>query len=186
MKHQITFDSQYKPKDKIRSTGDLQVNDIIEHRARKTLTFKVVEFKNSKVIVRRFDEWGNPVEKYRGYAIGNSDIRNGAIRCVGYMTPVDGEPEDTRPKVTRGDTKLGAKGEKVYTLEELNGCIFGVHFGLRYNNILREFENLAGEFSPENLTCDGELSDVQVQRKRMELLAKWNLLEQYIGVKVQR
>jgi hypothetical protein len=44
-----------------------------------------------------------------------------------------------------------------------------------------EFLMLAGQLSPENLTCDGELSPSQVARKRRQINAQWASLEKRVG-----
>ena len=46
------------------------------------------------------------------------------------------------------------------------------------------FFNLLNELSPENLTCDGELSTRQVNKKQNKLLREWRQLETLIGRKV--
>jgi hypothetical protein len=48
----------------------------------------------------------------------------------------------------------------------------------------REFSRLAGELSPENLHCDGELPLHLVRQKKRKLDAEWVKLEQQVGRKV--
>lgn len=43
------------------------------------------------------------------------------------------------------------------------------------------FLSLAAELSPENLTCDGELSHAQVASRRKVLMAAWGELERIFG-----
>lgn len=45
--------------------------------------------------------------------------------------------------------------------------------------------SLAGEFSPENLTCDGELRGAQLQEKKRVLNRKWKALELYFGCEIE-
>jgi len=47
--------------------------------------------------------------------------------------------------------------------------------------IKREFASLACQLSPENLTCDGELSNAQVRIRYRELTKKWAELEKKVG-----
>lgn len=47
-----------------------------------------------------------------------------------------------------------------------------------------QFLQLASQLSPENLTCDGELSRAAVANRRKSLQRQWNALEQRIGRKV--
>jgi hypothetical protein len=48
----------------------------------------------------------------------------------------------------------------------------------------QEFLNLTAQLSPENLTCDGELSRSQVVQKKRRLDAQWATLEKTVGRKV--
>jgi len=52
--------------------------------------------------------------------------------------------------------------------------------------MLEKFGRLDGEFSPENLTCDGELSNLQVRKKYAMLMREWRALEKEVGHKVSR
>jgi len=52
--------------------------------------------------------------------------------------------------------------------------------------MLEKFGRLDGEFSPENLTCDGELSNLQVRKKYAMLMREWRALEKEIGHKISR
>lgn len=52
------------------------------------------------------------------------------------------------------------------------------------DEIKRRFSDLAGELSPENLCCDGELPHSQVIIKERRLRKEWADLEQKVGRKV--
>lgn len=47
-----------------------------------------------------------------------------------------------------------------------------------------KFLNLACQLSPENLTCDGELSQRQVRARYSALTKEWKCLEKQVGRKV--
>lgn len=47
------------------------------------------------------------------------------------------------------------------------------------------FIGLAGDLSPENLTCDGELSRAEVNKKLKDINRAWAYLEQIYGRKVE-
>ena len=47
-----------------------------------------------------------------------------------------------------------------------------------------KFLNLASRLSPENLSCDGEISRAQVNAKFRKLTNEWKSLETEIGRKV--
>ena len=44
-----------------------------------------------------------------------------------------------------------------------------------------KFSRLACQLSPENLTCDGELSNAQVRIRYRQLMKEWNALEREVG-----
>jgi len=48
-------------------------------------------------------------------------------------------------------------------------------------SIMAEFASLSNQLSPENLSCDGELTHAQIRAKGKKLWARWNELEQEIG-----
>ena len=48
----------------------------------------------------------------------------------------------------------------------------------------KQFDNLASQLSPENLSCDGELSQSEVNAKYRTLTAQWKALETEVGRKV--
>ena len=50
--------------------------------------------------------------------------------------------------------------------------------------LMKDFLRLAGELSPENLTCDGELSEYATQRKHSKLMREWHKLEDVAGQKM--
>ena len=47
--------------------------------------------------------------------------------------------------------------------------------------LLQEFVDVATQLSPEWLTCDGECSTAQVQRRARRLHAQWHALERKAG-----
>ena len=51
-------------------------------------------------------------------------------------------------------------------------------------SIRRQFEHLAIERSPENLTCDGQLGKRQVQSRHAAIMREWSRLEGMVGRKV--
>ena len=44
-----------------------------------------------------------------------------------------------------------------------------------------KFSRLACSLSPENLTCDGELSNAQVRIRHRQLMKEWGALEREVG-----
>lgn len=48
-----------------------------------------------------------------------------------------------------------------------------------------DFVRLACALSPENLSCDGELSRSETQRKYRSLIREWRKLESVVGRKVE-
>jgi len=47
--------------------------------------------------------------------------------------------------------------------------------------IMQRFLVLLHQLSPESLSCDGELSKKQVEKKRRLLMARWKKLEKQLG-----
>ena len=50
--------------------------------------------------------------------------------------------------------------------------------------IRSSFADLAGQLSPENLSCDGECSAIETRRRRASIMRQWATLERRAGVKV--
>jgi hypothetical protein len=50
--------------------------------------------------------------------------------------------------------------------------------------IKEKFLNLACQLSPENLTCDGELSRSQVKERYKSIMVEWHKLEDELGREV--
>jgi hypothetical protein len=50
--------------------------------------------------------------------------------------------------------------------------------------IKKQFSELQNQLSPENLSCDGELSRSQARSKHKEIMVQWWALEDKIGMKV--
>jgi len=51
-------------------------------------------------------------------------------------------------------------------------------------DIKREFQSLACQLSPENLSCDGELSNAQTNQRYRNLKLQWAELEKKVGREV--
>ncbi len=49
------------------------------------------------------------------------------------------------------------------------------------NDIKKKFLRLSCELSPENLHCDGEISNAQAMRKYKKLKLEWAKLERQVG-----
>lgn len=50
--------------------------------------------------------------------------------------------------------------------------------------LLTQFAHLAMQRSPENLSCDGELSRRQIQSRHKAIMREWTALEKQAGRKV--
>lgn len=51
--------------------------------------------------------------------------------------------------------------------------------------ILKMFDHMSCDLSPENLCCDGELSYTETNRKYREIMTAWKFLEKKLGRKVE-
>lgn len=49
---------------------------------------------------------------------------------------------------------------------------------------MERFVRLLGDLSPENLSCDGELSRAQINRKLLLIKKEWKELEKELGKKM--
>lgn len=45
----------------------------------------------------------------------------------------------------------------------------------------QKFEDLACQLSPENLSCDGEISKSEADREYRKLMKEWHALEKEVG-----
>jgi hypothetical protein len=50
--------------------------------------------------------------------------------------------------------------------------------------LMKELDGLCGELSPENLSCDGEISSTQIRKKASAIRAEWKEIEKKLGRKV--
>lgn len=51
-------------------------------------------------------------------------------------------------------------------------------------NTLHKFLDIACQLSPENLCCDGELSENETNKRYRKLMYQWHQLEKEVGRKV--
>lgn len=51
-------------------------------------------------------------------------------------------------------------------------------------SVRRQFEALSIRRSPENLSCDGECSRRDIQRRHAAIMSEWRELEKLVGRKV--
>jgi hypothetical protein len=59
-----------------------------------------------------------------------------------------------------------------------------IFFSYQKAEVKEKFLDLACRLSPENLSCDGELSKSEIRRKYKKLMSEWRKLEKRIGRKV--
>lgn len=164
-----------KPGQKITDITALEEGDIVRHTARKTLRFVVTGFRGHSALISRCDEAGNPDNRYKGYRVGPKDVMRGAL------TYVDSRGEVLENK--RADLKMEARiTDDTHTLNVAR--LEQQDFLGEYYHITCEFRKLETQLSPENLTCDGELSPNQIAARKKDIMNKWRLLEMYINKKV--
>lgn len=48
----------------------------------------------------------------------------------------------------------------------------------------QQFLGMSSELSPENLHCDGEISNAEANRKYREIMRRWRKLEKEVGREV--
>lgn len=85
------------------------------------------------------------------------------------------------PKASRVNKKIGGFKSLRALLDSLDALL---ETKLTHDEIWARFRELASDLSPENLTCDGELSRTQVQRRLKALRKEWGQLETLLGREV--
>lgn len=50
--------------------------------------------------------------------------------------------------------------------------------------IIKRFESLLGQLSPENISCDGELNSQQIKFRKQVIAKEWKYLEGQLGREV--
>lgn len=66
------------------------------------------------------------------------------------------------------------------TQVESSNCLKENNMKRNNNTIMKDFLNLSIDLSPENLTCDGELSKKEVNKRYGEIRKNWSKLEKEI------
>jgi hypothetical protein len=59
-----------------------------------------------------------------------------------------------------------------------------IFFSYQKPEVVKRFIDLSCRLSPENLTCDGELSRTESRRRYRHLMLEWKKLERRIGRKI--
>ena len=162
----------------VQKLSDLNVGDIVQHKARKTLKFKVTKLiGRASFGVQRCDMNGELDTRYKGYRIGHADIQKGYITLLKKANDVESKPA---AEPTQKWTETSTRGTSITVNElEKNDVL------RQYTNITAEFRRLESQLSPENLTCDGEASPNQIAFMKKQIMDKWALLEAYVGQKVE-
>jgi transcription initiation factor IIE alpha subunit len=80
-------------------------------------------------------------------------------------------------------------GEAYYSLTDEGLCVEcysdeKVFFSYQKAEVREKFIDLACRLSPENLSCDGELSGTETKRRYRHLMSEWRKLEKQIGRKI--
>lgn len=150
---------------------EYRLGNVVRHEARKAGFYKVVGFEGNSVLIKR-------CKKVRGWPL--SDAR----AC--YKVPVTDKRlsvydagEYTQDVNVHGTAAPAVHAQTAMTIAQLKENPW------RYSeNIIKEFETLLCDLSPENLWCDGEATAAQARAAEREINRKWALLEQYVGVTV--
>lgn len=163
---------------KVNTIDELKVGDIVQHKARKTLKFKITRtIGRSSFSLQRCDMNGEVNTRYRGYRIGPSDVAKGYITLLKKADDAESKPA---AEPTQKWTETSTRGTSITVGQLEKNDVLRQH-----TNIIAEFRRLEAQLSPENLTRDGEASPNQVAFIKKQIMDKWALLEAYVGQKVE-
>jgi hypothetical protein len=146
----------------------LRTGSIVSHRYRKSALYLVIVVGPDIYHLVR-------VKKQKGYPV--SAIGRYVERDASALTEVDYAPEHA--SMNRESAKRS--NYKPSQLNILPPCQTKDQIPI---DIYEQFYALLWQLSPENLTCDGELSRSQVQSRYNQLKRHWAQLEAQIGLSV--
>lgn len=147
------------------------VGDVIKISARKRAVYKVVEEKPSgALVIRRVHKHDFSDAGDKTSFILNPNQFNMIEEILGQSSVED------RPKAQ----SVFTKSNDSKTLSSMCKEDFVYRMKGEWNAIL-VLQDLASQYSPENLCCDGELSYSQVAYKKASLDRKWKAMEDFFG-----
>ena len=153
-----------------------QVGDIVEFDSRKGhITGTITKLLRTSAIVRTS-------EGYSSYRVPCTMLQKSEKKVNKGHDAVPGtgtDPHDTDVKSAPIYIRQKIRMAEIFSKD-------GKKVGLPTTEaeIMEYFEGLQCDLSPENLTCDGELSQAQVQKKQRDINEAWKWLEYRLGRKV--
>lgn len=152
---------------------EIKVGSIVHHAYRREGNYLVAFIKSGTAALYR-------VKKQQGWPLAGQKSCY-TERDFAKLTPVDFSP------MWSIKTELEIRTLNNNTLQDkyFYRPIHKNHHVLRdfRNAAMQDLVNLASELSPENLTCDGELSGKALIAKKLHLLKQWAEVEQRLQEK---
>jgi hypothetical protein len=150
----------------------LEIGTVISIPERKRNIYKITDIKRTQYRIHRCEN-----DPKNGYPLASDKTT--------YMYPIAKEGIQVIGKGTAESTEVDiftygseAHKEEGVSIESLEKNVFVPRF------VVKAFQSLENELSPENLFCDGEISRSAAMAKKAKIDRLWSALEGYIGKKV--
>lgn len=125
----------------------------------------------------------SPTQQDDRYSIFNKDDETSGQMPIGFARKTR-EGFDFWRMADSGNTKIPHTA-RFRTMKELKEEIaLALEVRLSEKEIWEKLSDLACQLSPENLTCDGELSRNMVKLRKASIMKQWAVLEASLGFKV--
>lgn len=148
--------------------NNLKVGNVIKISARKNAIYMITEVRESDYIIRRVNKHFEDMGHKATFRVPFTQMALIFEELVGTGTPI---PKETQASPTSNGTELASvlvKNMQVYE-----------------SQAVELLKRIASEYSPENLTCDGELTGADLRFKKRVLDRKWQALEMYFGYSIR-
>lgn len=147
---------------------ELKPGMVVSTAFRKTALYAIVEIETKSITIDRVrTSAGYPSAGDRLKMLRIKDVNDARLTYVGYQ-------------------KNPMNVNTIYVNTPSERSIEEMYKSHAEPNIVKEFMRLLQELSPENISCDGELSMSQIRKREADIERKWKILETYVGHKVSK
>lgn len=147
----------------------IRTGSIVSHVARKSAVYLAIKEPTGFYLVRVKKQVGYPIVPEGRYIEPNESRMTEVAFAPQYQTM-------TREQAARSNFRGGSRPQR-----SLDPC---TDLSKIPADMLVQFQNLASCLSPENLSCDGELSRSAILVKFQQLTREWIRLEDQLGMSV--
>lgn len=144
----------------------LKVGDVVKISVRKRSYYMVVSLRENEYLLRKVNKQFMDCGNKSTFRVPFTQMEQIFEEKVG-----EGSPNGSGASID------SPKGKKASELIEENSIFEETAAYL--------LKIIAAGYSPENLTCDGELTRAQVNAKKSELDRKWKAMEIYFDCKIE-